>query len=138
METTNTAFLVMDVQQAIGKMFTDTTILTNPLKEALAAARAHNIVVIYVVVGFRKDYPELTPARKALFQTMDLDKEEGYRVLDAVAPAEGEVVVTKRRVSAFSGSGSGSDPEGQRHTTYDPYRGCHQWGGIIHPEGSIR
>src|SRR5580692_6866060 len=104
MEHTKTALLVMDVQGAICKMYPDTTALTNPLKEAIAAARASNIQVIYVVVGFRQGYPELTAARKALFQTMALDTEEGYKVLDAVAPAEGEVVVTKRRVSAFSGS----------------------------------
>jgi len=60
------------------------------------------------VVGFRKGYPELSPKNKAFARlrnaNMNLDTEEAFKVYDSVAPQPGEIVVIKRRVSAFTGS----------------------------------
>jgi nicotinamidase-related amidase len=63
--------------------------------------------VVYVRVSFRPGCPEIgdrnqTFARFA--QAGTLVEGESTRVHPAVAPQPGEVVVTKRRVSAFAGS----------------------------------
>jgi nicotinamidase-related amidase len=108
-KTSNTALLVMDMQDGIVAMLPDATKILGNVSKAIAAAREHNIPVIYVVVGFRKGIPEVSEnsskmfaGNKALFSTLDLDA--FMKVHSDLAPAEGEVTVIKRRVSAFTGS----------------------------------
>jgi len=72
----------------------------------LAAARRAHIPVIYVAVRFREDYPEISPRNK-LFQNIKAagrlrEGTPGAEIHGDVAPQSGEVVVTKRRVGAFS------------------------------------
>lgn len=104
----NTALLVMDVQEATVKMLKDSIPLTNSINKAIQTARSKNIPVIYVVIGFRKDYPEASPENK-MFSTLkgsgrNFDNEEAARVHPSVAPQTGDIIVTKKRVSAFTGS----------------------------------
>ena len=103
----NTALLVMDVQGAIVKMLTDRASFFTALNKAIAKARNSNIPVIYVVVGFRKGYPEASANNKsfsALKGSMNLDTAEGTEVDASVAPQPGDIVITKKRTSAFTGS----------------------------------
>src|SRR5581483_5969836 len=62
--------------------------------------------VIYVRVAFRPGYPEVSPRNQAFSGLAQrgalIDGETG--VHSAVAPEEGDVIVTKKRVSAFAGS----------------------------------
>ena len=110
MEQNNTALLVMDVQGATIKLLQDNSApLISSLTKVIEKARANNIPVIYVVVGFRKGYPEASSSNKSFSAltknpSMGLDTPDGTKVHDAVAPLEGDVVVTKKRVSAFTGS----------------------------------
>lgn len=72
----------------------------------LAAARQANIPVVYVVVRFRDGYPEVS-ARNKLFQGIKganrlREGTPGADIHREVAPQAGEVIVTKRRVGAFS------------------------------------
>jgi nicotinamidase-related amidase len=64
--------------------------------------------VIYVTAAFRAGYPEISPRNKtfaAITGTGRLtDADPATSVHPAIAPAPGEVIVTKRRVSAFAGS----------------------------------
>jgi nicotinamidase-related amidase len=64
--------------------------------------------VIYVVVGFRKGYPEASPNNKFFSAiksgTMSFDSAADFKVDVAIEPQPGDIVVTKRRVSAFTGS----------------------------------
>ena len=60
----NTALLVMDVQPEIVSRFGDDARL-EPLARAIAAARARPVPVIYVKVGFRPGYPEVSPANNS-------------------------------------------------------------------------
>jgi nicotinamidase-related amidase len=65
--------------------------------------------VIYVVVGFRKGLPEFSSATTnksfgALKNAGFPGIEEPIQVDPAVAPLPGEMIVTKRRISAFAGS----------------------------------
>jgi nicotinamidase-related amidase len=105
---TATALLIMDVQEGIVKRFGDEAGYLPRLSAAIVAARGAGISVIYVVVGFRPGYPEVSERNKSFaavagtgrFADGDLDA----RIHPAVSPVAGEVIVTKRRVSAFAGS----------------------------------
>ncbi len=105
---TRTAVLVMDFQNDIvGSLPEDIRL---PLLERAAAvikeARRTGITVIYVVVRFRDGYPEVNLHNK-LFRALKesgrlKEGTAGAEIDPAVAPLPGEVVVTKRRVGAFS------------------------------------
>ncbi|HBS6548089.1 TPA: cysteine hydrolase [Klebsiella pneumoniae] len=72
----------------------------------IAATRTAGVPVIYVSVGFRKGYPEVSK-NNTIFASI---KENGVFMADNestaihpdVTPAENEVVIVKRRVGAFS------------------------------------
>ncbi|KAA5533434.1 cysteine hydrolase [Taibaiella lutea] len=106
--TSNTALLVMDMQAGIVAMLPDSSAIIENVSKAIKAARNNNIPVIYVVVGFRNGAPEVSKrnkgfsAAKAHFSTVDMD--EFMKVHPDLFPAEGELTVIKRRVSAFAGS----------------------------------
>jgi nicotinamidase-related amidase len=105
-ESERTALLIMDVQPEIVERLGDAG-LTERLAEAAGAARAAGIRVIYVKVGFREGYPEVSPRSLTFSRIAELGGfVEGVSssVHAAVAPQPGDVVVTKRRVSAFAGS----------------------------------
>ena len=104
------ALLVMDCQINILNSLTPSEkskVLGN-LKKAIAAARSAGISIIYVIVQFREGYPEISP-RNMFFCSL---KEAGrLRELDPdteicheIRPQPGEVVVIKKRTSAFTGS----------------------------------
>ncbi len=105
------ALLVMDVQLAIVARVPDAATsggyLTG-LRGAIDAARAAEIPVIYVVIGFRAGYPEVSARNKsfgALSQTgAFLEGDVSSQIHPDVAALPGDVVVTKKRVSAFAGS----------------------------------
>ena len=108
MTYTNAALLVMDVQEATMKRFSGVAIL-QPFVHAVEAARQHSVPVVYVVVGFREGYPEASANNKAFAtirqsNTMMLDSEVGTQIAAAVAPRDGELVIIKKRHSAFTGS----------------------------------
>jgi nicotinamidase-related amidase len=105
---TSTALLVMDVQGDIVQRFGEDTGYLPRLASAIEAARGAGIPVIYVTVAFRPGYPEAS-ARNKTFSAVTgtgryIEGGDSTRVHPAVAPAPGEVTVTKRRVSAFAGS----------------------------------
>ena len=105
---TATALLIMDVQAGIVQHFGDDADYLTRLSAAAAAARAARIGVIYVVVGFRPGYPEVSERNKSFAAIAGTgrftDGDLAARIHPAVGPAPGEVIVTKRRVSAFAGS----------------------------------
>jgi nicotinamidase-related amidase len=102
-----TALLIMDVQDGVVERYADEEYLGR-LAAACSAARAAGIAVIYVVIGFRPGHPEVSPRNKtfvAIAGTGRFSQDDpGARIHQAVAPAPGDVIVTKRRVSAFAGS----------------------------------
>jgi len=103
-----TALLVMDVQEGIVGRFADGPQYLDRLADAIAAARAASVPVVYVVVGFRAGHPEIS-ARNKTFGAIAAsgayaEGDPAARIHAAVAPQPGDPVVTKRRVSAFAGS----------------------------------
>ncbi len=104
----NTVLLVMDMQAGILSNLPDTTRLVSNVTKAIAEARNNNIPVIYVTVGFRPGAPEINltnkgfAAGKERFASANMD--EFMKVEGAIAPLSGDIIVAKRRVSAFTGS----------------------------------
>jgi nicotinamidase-related amidase len=111
METTaNSALLVMDLQTEILKFISEPAPLLEAAGKAIQSAHEKGIPVIYVMAGFRPGAPEMnihgkgnasvggrarwTPEFADAFMQVHRD----------IAPQEGDLVVTKRRVSAFTGS----------------------------------
>lgn len=105
----HTALLVMDMQTGIAARYVQSDDFFTPVNAALAAARAAAIPVIYVVVAFRPDYPEVSPRNKS-FSAIKQQLSSlpapliTAEIHPAIAPQPTDIVVTKRRVSAFSGS----------------------------------
>jgi nicotinamidase-related amidase len=102
------ALLVMDVQRGIVDRFTLDADYLPRLRRAIDAARAGGIPVIYVVIGFRPGYPEVS-ARNTTFSAMSATgafsgDDPSAEVHPDVAPRPGDIVVTKKRISAFVGS----------------------------------
>jgi nicotinamidase-related amidase len=106
MDAERTALLIMDVQPEIVERLGDSGLIER-LAQAAAAARDAGVRVIFVKVGFREGYPEISP-RSAMFSR--ITELGGFvegissEVHPAIAIRPGDVVVTKRRVSAFAGS----------------------------------
>ena len=71
-------------------------------------ARDAGVRVVYVVVGFRSGYPEVSAKNQKFAPIRDsgrfTDGSPGTEVHAAVAPKPGEAVVVKHRVSAFAGT----------------------------------
>lgn len=105
---TNTALLVMDMQVGIIGAIQDAATLIANVSSAIATARKKNIPVIYVVVGFRQSAPEISLRNKGFSAAKqrfgDADMSQFMQVIPELSPADGEPIVTKRRVSAFTGS----------------------------------
>jgi nicotinamidase-related amidase len=103
-----TVLLVMDVQRGIVERFADDPGYLQRLSEAITAARAAAIPVVYVTIGFRPGHPEIS-ARNRTFSA--IAGSDGFvartvqaEIHPAVAPRQEDPVVSKRRVSAFTGS----------------------------------
>lgn len=103
------ALLVMDYQERIVGMVADKAPLIASVRYAIDSAHAANVPVIYVVVRFREEYPEISAKNKSFSAlksgAMPLTEDSPEaQIYSELAPAAGDIVVTKRRVSAFAGS----------------------------------
>lgn len=102
-----TALLVMDVQQGIVGRYGPAEEYLSRVARAVTAARKAGITVLYVTVSFREGRPEISKRNKMfgnIAPTGFVTGDQSTSVHPAVAPAPGEVQITKRRVSAFAGS----------------------------------
>ena len=89
------------------QMVSETGVL-DKTSQLLATARSAGVSVIYVSVKFRTGYPE-RPANSGLWQGLHgakalVEGSWGAQILDQLTPKDGEPVVTKRGVSAFTAS----------------------------------
>lgn len=92
-----TALLVMDVQPGVTDLVPDSNGYRARLTKAVDAAHARHIQVVYVIIGFRPNAPEASER----FKPMAAKFVDPHPV---ITPAASDIVVTKRRVSAFAGS----------------------------------
>lgn len=105
---TKTALLVMDYQAGIvGRMPLASDHLER-LAKTIDAARPH-VKVIYVTVAFRPGHPEVVASNAtfaAAVKTNSFVSGSPETQIDpAIAPKEGDILIEKKRVSAFTGSG---------------------------------
>jgi nicotinamidase-related amidase len=103
------ALLVMDLQNGIvARLAEQSEELLATLERVIATARERRIPVIFVRVAFRRGAPEIS-ARNQSFSTLRAslpmdETAEATQIHPRLSVREGDVVVTKRRVSAFTGS----------------------------------
>jgi nicotinamidase-related amidase len=104
---TATALVLMDVQPGVVEHAPDSAALLERLATAVAAARAHDVQVVFVRVAFRLGHPEAAPTNR-MFSNLAPDRlvdgTPGTAIHQAVAPRPDEVVVVKHRVGAFTGT----------------------------------
>ena len=98
----------MDVQASIvDRVVGPADELLAAIGRAIAAARASGILVVYVRVAFRSGNPEVSAHNRvfaSLSGTAFAEDAPGTQIHPSVTPQPGDVVVTKKRVSAFAGS----------------------------------
>jgi nicotinamidase-related amidase len=111
-EPAHTAVLSMDCQGGIVSIYTKESKEAFLVRAAsvLNHARATRMTVIHIQVGFRPGLPEIS-LRNALFsaiksseQHQQLFREPLGAIPTVIAPKEGEIVITKHRISAFTGT----------------------------------
>jgi nicotinamidase-related amidase len=105
----HSALLVMDVQNGIvDRLGNGAGPLLAAVGTATGAARASGVTVVYVRVAFRPGSPEISPRNRtfsAVAGTGGLGEDDpATQIHPDVAPQPGDLVVTKKRVSAFVGS----------------------------------
>jgi nicotinamidase-related amidase len=105
---TRAALLLMDLQHGILGRYGDVSAYLERVAATAASARAAGVPVIHVAVRFRDGHPEVSRRNLMFAAAADagglLASEEAGQFVDATRPQDGDVVVTKRRVSAFAGS----------------------------------
>ncbi|GAA1548337.1 cysteine hydrolase family protein [Nocardioides humi] len=103
-----TALIIGDVQNGIVKSFGDDDGHVARVASAIEAAHLAGIQVIYVRVGFRAGYPDVSPRNRgfsaAAANNMLLADSDETQIDARIAPLEGDIVMTKRRISCFSGT----------------------------------
>ncbi|MEW2317719.1 cysteine hydrolase family protein [Streptomyces bauhiniae] len=105
---TSSALLVMDVQRDVVDLADDGSGYLPRLRGAIDGARAAGVPVIYVRMGLRPGDPEVSTRSKVMANVLRAglftEGAPGSEIHPDIAPRPGDVVVTKRRGSAFSGS----------------------------------
>ncbi|KAL7909563.1 Isochorismatase hydrolase [Trichoderma velutinum] len=105
-----TALLVMDVQNGVLNMVDAPQLYFQRLATASSAARAAGIPVIYVKSFFRRNFSDASSRNKAVSRVKSLGEEvfvEGSSFTELhseVRPEADDIIVVKRRNSAFSGT----------------------------------
>jgi nicotinamidase-related amidase len=108
-EPKSSALLLMDFQRMVVDSYaTDSEALLARVKRLAMVARKSGAMVIYVVVGFQPGYPEIS-ARNPIFSSLKANGLLGVghpsaEIHPQLTPQPGDAVVTKQRVSAFTGT----------------------------------
>jgi nicotinamidase-related amidase len=98
-----TALLLMDLQNGIVSRHPDADGFLSPLVRARDAARAAGLTVGYVRVAVTaEEAATIPPASRfaGAAERLNADSPE-TQIIDAIAPAEGDIVVRKKRVGPF-------------------------------------
>jgi nicotinamidase-related amidase len=105
---TGTAVLIMDYENDIVSMLPESSriLLLEKAGTIVKVSRQAHIPIIYIVVRFRDGYPEINVQNKLFSNLKDSGRLRegsfGAEINAKVAPQPGDIIVTKRRVGAFS------------------------------------
>jgi nicotinamidase-related amidase len=102
------ALLVMDFQRSIVERF-DSSAALDAAVRAVGAARDAGVPVLFVRVAFRDGFPEIAASNRTFSAVRErgpsgTEQHEQAQIHPAFERREREPLVTKRRVSAFTGS----------------------------------
>lgn len=104
----HSALLCMDYQTGIVSIYTKDQDMLPRAASVLKQARSATMPVIYVQVGFRPSFPEISP-RNAAFSAIKTSPQRqqlfvgpASAIHSSVAPEADDIIVTKHRVSAFA------------------------------------
>ncbi len=101
----NSALLIMDIQAPMVDGLANKEEYLQKIQRTIDAARVNDIPVIYIVIGFRPTMPEFNPRSKGLRALRDTRAADALvSPIPVLTLTETDVVVTRRRVSAFTGS----------------------------------
>ncbi|BBD88882.1 MULTISPECIES: cysteine hydrolase family protein [Staphylococcus] len=108
--TNQTALLVMDMQKGIAHNVPQINSLIKANQRAIAAAREHHIPVVFMRVALEKNFADVSPNNRVFssFKQRGInmtENDEFAQIIDELEPDEDEPILTKRRFSAFTGSG---------------------------------
>ena len=105
-----TALLVMDIQVGMVPRVSLPATYLPTMASTITKARASGTKIIYVTVAFKAGHPEISPSN-IVFGSVSKANPKAFlvgspdvEVHPSIAPEEGDVVVVKKRVSAFTGS----------------------------------
>jgi len=102
------ALLVMDMQTPIVGMLGSPAGLLKNVRRAIDGARKNDVPVVFVVVTFRPGFPEISPDNRMFHAMKDraavFAQPGGAAVHPDLGPRDDDIIVVKRRVSAFAGS----------------------------------
>ncbi|MDE3139253.1 MAG: cysteine hydrolase [Acidobacteriota bacterium] len=109
-EPEHTVLLILDAQPSTSGNVPDRDAIIANLADAIAAARANGVRVAYVRAAFDDDeYAQVKPTNKLLGPLAGmaahrpLHKDDpSTAVLSELAPKDGEIIVRKNRIGAFS------------------------------------
>ena len=102
------ALLALDCQKGIVELVPGAERILKPAMQAIEAARSAGIRVIHVGVGFRQGYPEVSPDHPTFSRIRDTNRfvlgTSSAEFHPSLAPKDSDIIVYKKRVSAFSGN----------------------------------
>ncbi|KAJ5374331.1 hypothetical protein N7517_006337 [Penicillium concentricum] len=100
-----TVLLILDVQNGVIDRLDNTEPYLERLASIVTSARKINVKIIHVITGFRPGYPENHPNNSSVPAVVArgeyIEGQSSVQVHPAIAPVSGEVVIIKRRISAF-------------------------------------
>lgn len=103
-----TALLVIDVQQGVVDSMGFSLDYLNRISQAIQAARSASIPIIYVRIAYREGAPEMNSNNRMLYNFaksgMMMKTATTSQIHSRIAPKPEDIVITKSRVSAFTGS----------------------------------
>lgn len=111
MENANkAALLVMDLQNPIIQSIENPSTIVSNVSKAIVQARVKKIPIIYMVVGFRPGVPEISEQNKSFSQLNNKSmwtaefSAQWEQIHSDLSPRPEDIIITKRRISAFTGS----------------------------------
>ncbi len=107
-QKSSTALMVMDMEAMILANYADNGAIIENIKSCIKYARETGMLVIYVKLAFRNGLPEVSnnnvfflPIKERI---KDVRGEDLFQIHSELAPLTKDIVVTKKRISAFAGS----------------------------------
>ena len=134
----HTALLVMDFQVHIVDAISDADVLLSRTADAIAVVRRHGGQIGYVRVAFEDSDFAAIPSTNKMFERVAAmgntvhSQSPASAVHELVAPQEGDIVVRKTRVGAFSTTDLDGELRQAWYHQPDPERHKYQRGRALH------